>query len=234
MKKLYAFISALVAGILAAGFIGMAANFSDTWTVPTRRDYIHNEREWIAKMSVNHNAFVTHYNAMRTSVTTGYIPLPLANWREVDSSGDVSTLANHGGILASNSTPILSGITDATNKAQRITWAASNSDPIMFQVPMPPDFIYTNGLTFKSRIAGDGTTDTLSFTVSGYFNEGGTTADATTDGVLSTSYSSYDVTFALSDMTTDTETVTIILTPAAHTTNIMYMTAAWLEYTRNF
>ena len=75
----------------------------------------------------------------------GCIPLPLTGFRETDANAAVGNAAANGGILASDTTPVLG----ASSKSMRITWATGNVDPIAIQAPVPQDFDGTEDVTLR-------------------------------------------------------------------------------------
>jgi hypothetical protein len=228
------FIALLVAIGVMVVTIGISANFTKTYVVPTRRDYIKNDRQEIAELSYDFDALIAHYNALRTSVTYGTIDLPLTGWREVDATGDVGDATADGGILRSDTTPFLEAITGVTKKAQQVNWVASNNDPIMYQFSLPYDFKTSSDVIVDLRVASDGTTDAVAFHVYYFIDEDDATGDATGDTQTSTSYGSIEYTIPASDITIDTTGMTLILVPLAHTTDKVYLSRARLKYIRNF
>ena len=160
-----------------------------------------------------------------------FIGIPLNSWRET-SNFDVGAIAANGGILASDTTPILEAINAATNGCQRVNWASGEVDQIMVQVPLPPDIDVTADLVFHCRIASESTTDAVGFTVDTFFNEGDSKVSDSTATNQTATYAEKVATIAAADVPSGAQTITIGLTPAAHTTDKMYLTATWLEYTR--
>jgi len=75
---------------------------------------------------------------LSATLKTGFIPVSLASVREI-TTGAFINAAGNGGVLATDTTPILNTINGDTDGAWRLAWAASNSDAIGFQVPLPPD-----------------------------------------------------------------------------------------------
>lgn len=163
--------------------------------------------------------------------TQRFIPISLMQLREA-SNFDVANAAGNGGVLASDTTPILEGINDATDGCQRLKWAASNNDQVIFQVPLPPDLDDTKDLVLHFRIASAGTTNAVGFTVDSFFNEGDTKVTDTSQTNQTTDYLEKTATIAAADVPSGAQTLTVGLTPVAHTTDIMYLTAVWLEYQR--
>ena len=235
MKK---FIALLIGLIVILASIVLADSFTKTYNVPTRKDRVKNDREAIARLSTDFDALIAHYNLLRTSTTYGYVPIPLSSWREVDTSGDVGDATADGGVLRSDTTPIYkSHTTGGTYKAQTIQWAASNSDPIAVSIPIPGDLDTDASIDLLMDIGNDGTTDSQEPVISFYWNSYGTAIDVTTDALDTTTdtiFSAYNVTLGASDVTTDARSLTIIITPGAHTTNALYLSRTQLRYTRSF
>lgn len=161
----------------------------------------------------------------------GFVPIPLQSFREV-ASGVVGNAAANGGVLASDTTPILTSINAATDGCQKILWAASNNDVIAVSIPLPPDLNDAAAVVVHCRIVSAGTTDAVGFTVSGWFNEGDTKVDATSGTNQTTTWAEVTAEFGASDVPAGAQTMTIFLTPVAHTTDTMSLSACWLEYTQ--
>jgi hypothetical protein len=159
-----------------------------------------------------------------------FIPLKLTDFREVGSN-DIQNLAAHGGILAKDSTPILEYTNGDTDSALRLRWAASDSNPIVAAVPLPPNLNDAANLVVHFRAAMAGATDTPVIDCDSHFNEGDTKVEDASAAVTGTSFAEYTITIAAADVPAGAQTVTLELTPAAHTTDALYVTAIWLEYT---
>ena len=166
-----------------------------------------------------------------TTNAEGFIPVPLNVLREA-SGMDVGAIAVNGGILASDTTPILEAINGDTDGCQRLNWAASNGDDVIFSIPLPPDFDPTADLVLHSRIASASTTDAVGFTVVTYFNEGDTAVSDTSGTNQTATYGEVVTTIAAADIPAGAQNITVQLTPVAHTTDKMYLTAVWFEYTK--
>jgi hypothetical protein len=161
-----------------------------------------------------------------------YIPIPLMSLKET-TNFDVGAIAANGGVLASDTTPILSAINDATDGCQRVTWAASNNDQVTFQVALPPDLDTSADVVIHFRTASGGTTDAVGFTVDSFFNEGDTKVTDTSETNQTTSYAEKIATIANADIPSGAQTLTVGLTPVAHTTDTLNLTAIWIEYKRS-
>ncbi len=159
-----------------------------------------------------------------------FIAIPLMWLREL-ASGAIGNIAANGGLLASDTTPILNTVNGDTDGALRVSWAASNSDPIGFQVPLPPDLDTDADLLIKMRAASAGATDTPVFSADSYFNEGDTKVEDDSDAV-SDAYAEKTITIAAADVPAGAQTLSVELTPGAHTTDALYLTALWIEYKR--
>ncbi|MDD5774372.1 MAG: DUF2190 family protein [Candidatus Omnitrophica bacterium] len=159
----------------------------------------------------------------------GFVPLSLMAFREAASMA-VGNAAANGGLLASDTTPILQPINGATDGCQEIVWAASNNDPIITTIALPPDLDDSADLVLHSRIVSGGTTDAVGFTVDTWFNENDTKVSDTSQTNQTATWAEKITTIAAADVPAGAQTVTISLTPVAHTTDTMAVSAVWLEY----
>lgn len=159
----------------------------------------------------------------------GFIPIPLTSFREASSMA-VGNIAANGGVLASDTTPILKPINGATDGCQTIEWASSNNDQIIVQVPLPPELDVTADLVLHTRIKSEGTDDAVGFDVDSWFNEGDTKVGDQSETNQTATWAEKITTIAHADIPAGAQTLTLGLTPVAHTTNKMYLSAAWLEY----
>ena len=163
--------------------------------------------------------------------TQAFIPIPLNTIREA-SSFAVGNASANGGVLASDTTPILGPINGGTDGCQVLTWAASNSDQVIFQTPLPPDLDDTADVVIHFRTKSAGTTNAVGFTVESFWDEGDTKISDPSETNQTTSWAEKIATIAAADVPTGAQTLTVGLTPAAHTTDIMYCSAVWIEYKR--
>ena len=143
----------------------------------------------------------------------------------------MGNIAANGGVLASDTTPVLSAINDATDGCQRVLWAASNSDQVIFQTALPPDLNDAANIVVHVRAAMAGVTDTPTITVDSFFDEGDTKVVDATGAITGATYAEYTATIAAADFPAS-QTLTVGLTPGAHTTDTLAVTAVWIEYTR--
>jgi hypothetical protein len=159
----------------------------------------------------------------------GFIPISLMQLREAATMA-VGNIAANGGLLASDTTPILQPINGATDGCQEVVWAASNNDVVIFQTPLPPNLDDTADLVLHARIRSGGTTDAVGFTVESWFNEGDTKVSDTSETNQTNTWAEKIATIGNADVPAGAQTLTIALTPAAHTTDNMQLSALWLEY----
>jgi hypothetical protein len=158
-----------------------------------------------------------------------FLPVPLTALREL-TTGAIPNAAGNGGLLASDTTPVLSSVNGDTDGALRVSWAASNSDAIGFQVPLPPDLDDTADVVIHVRAAMSGTTDTPVIDADSYFNEGDTKVEDASAAITGASYAEYTITIGAADVPAGAQTLSVEITPAAHTTDALYVTAVWIEY----
>lgn len=145
------------------------------------------------------------------------IVFSLNEFREVTSGGDVGNVAAIGGELASDTTPILRG--DAAESTE-IAWAASNSDIIAAQKNLPDEFDGSRDVKVDLITVSAGTTNAASFTVETSWDGGAVVADTAT-GAASTTPGTATATIAAADVPNKPFRVTLMLTPAAHTTDVV-------------
>jgi hypothetical protein len=146
------------------------------------------------------------------------------------SSMAVGAIAAACGVLGSDTTPILKPINGATDGCQNIEWVESNNDPVIFQVPLPPDLDDEADIVVHTRVKSAGTTDAVGFTVDSWFNEGDTKVVDTSETNQTATWAEKITTIAAADVPAGAQTLTVSLTPVAHTTDHMYLSAVWLEY----
>jgi hypothetical protein len=156
-------------------------------------------------------------------------PIMLNDLREVSSGSDVSNIAANGGLLASDTTPILRG--DAA-ESWEVSWAASNSDEIGFQISLPLDITGaalmdgTRNAYLVAEVYGAGTTNDATFTVNTSWDGGAQVVD-TLDDSASKAITRHRVvcTIAAADIPDSPKTVSIEMVLAAHTTDVLNLTS---------
>jgi hypothetical protein len=161
----------------------------------------------------------------------GFIPLALADAREVSSNATINAAGN-GGLLASDTTPILQRVNGATDKALRLNWAASNVDEITWSFAYPPDVDENSALEVHFLAAMAGATDTPTLTVGYFVGVGDTDAGGASAAVTGTTVAEYSVSVAAADVGAPPKVASVSLVPGTHGTDALYLYAAWIEYTR--
>ncbi len=161
----------------------------------------------------------------------GFYPLGIFNCRLLSTNAFLNTI--EAGTPDGNTAPSLQRVNAATDKKARLAWAASASDEIQF-----PDFIYppdlddTADVTVHVLAAMAGATDTPTLTIGYFEGVGDTDAGGATAAVTGTTVTEYSRTIAAADVGAHPKAASITLTPGAHTTDILYVYAAWVEYTK--
>jgi len=151
-----------------------------------------------------------------------FIPVPLTTLLETDGSNATA--------LTGSTTPILDMANGDTDSGLVLTWEASNSDAAIFQVPLPPDLDVSADLVIHLRGKMGGATDTPTIGSDAYVNEGDTKVEDVS-AALGAAYAEKTITIAAADIPAGAQTLTVELTPGAHTTDALYISAIWIEYT---
>ena len=168
---------------------------------------------------------------LSTTLKTGFVPVPLTGIREV-AANNLQNIAANGGLLATDTTPILEFTNGDTDSAWRMRWAAANVDPISFQVPLPPDIDEASNVTVHMLAAMGGAADTPVISADSYFNVGDTKVEDDSAAITGTTPAEYAITIAAADVPAGAQTMTVELTPGAHGTDTLLIYAVWVEYTR--
>lgn len=165
------------------------------------------------------------------TLATGSIQLPLSMAREIVSNA-IPNAAAIGGLLASDTTPILERVNGATDKKLRLRWAASNSDAIQFDFSYPPDLDDAAAVTVKFLAAMGGATDTPTVAVNYFEGVGDTNAGGNSAAVTGTTVAVYSRAIAAGDIGAAPNGASVEFVPGAHTTDTFLLYEAWIEYTR--
>lgn len=153
-------------------------------------------------------------------------PLSLNDFREVTSASDVGNIVANGGLLASDTTPILEGNTAET---QQINWAASNSDIIAAQTMLDYDFDGRQDVLVEMWV-NSGTTDAATFTLETGWDGGALVSTTVTDSAKSATTHRITAVIPASSIPDAASRLTLVLTPAAHTTNAIILEGIRLGY----
>ena len=92
---------------------------------------------------------------------------------------------------------------------------------------MPP----TKDFDLKVRASMGGATDTPTLAIASFFDEADTAIADTSEAITGTAYAEYKTTIASADIPKGARTLTMGITPGAHTTDTLIISAIWLEYT---
>jgi hypothetical protein len=168
------------------------------------------------------------YHAYRSVV-----PLSLHDWREVASTGAVGAIAANGGILASDTTPIMGA--EATSEAHSITWAAANADIIQASIALPEDVDGRDDILLDLWVltdnTGGGGIEAASFSVLTSWDNGAQVTDTATDSVPATTAHKITARIAAADIPDRPGFVNIQLVPGTHANDPTKLVAARLTYT---
>ncbi len=163
-----------------------------------------------------------NYHAFRSPIL-----FSLFDFREA-TAGDEGNIVANGGVLASDTTPALSGT--AATVSQQISWVAGNVDQVVLSKALPEDFDGRDDALLELWV-NSGSTDLASFTV--LSNWDGAAADVTdpaTDPAASATTHKITARIAASDIPDAPSFLSLGLTPAAHATNPIVLVAARLTY----
>lgn len=179
------------------------------------------------------NVWVTSGNNSYARVTSGVekktIPIPLGSLREVSSNNFINAAGN-GGLLATDTTPIIEFTNGDTDSAVRLRWAAANVDAVALQVPIPLDYDEATAITLRAVAAMGGAADTPVIDIDTFFDVGDTKVEDATGAITGTTVAAYTATIAAADIPAGAKTVSIELTPAAHGTDTLLLYSLELEY----
>lgn len=167
---------------------------------------------------------------LATTLKTGYIPIPLASFREVATNATINASGN-GGLLASDTTPIFERVNGATDKQLRIAWAATNVDEIVASFPYPPDLDDTANVTVNLLMLMGGSSDTPTVAVSYFEGIGDANAGGNTTA-LSNSIAQKTVTITAANIGAYPTMASIGIVPGTHGTDACYLLGAWVTYQR--
>ena len=167
---------------------------------------------------------------LATTLKTGFMPIPLASFREVATNATINASGN-GGLLASDTTPIFERVNAATDKQLRVNWAAGNVDEIVASFPYPPDLDDSAAVTVNLLMRMGGASDTPVVAVSYFEGVGDTNAGGNTTA-LSATVAQKTVTIAAGDVGAYPNMASIGIVPGTHATDAVWLYGAWIEYTR--
>lgn len=161
------------------------------------------------------------------------VSVPLTSLREVDSSGDVGDTTANGGVLSSNTTPILRG--DA-NECLEVHWAAANQDGVAFSQSLPVDLDDAADvlidLFVRTDNTGGGGVEAATFTVLTSWGGGAQVSDTATDGTPATDVHVVTATVAAADVPANPGFVSVQLVPGVHANDPVQLLGVRIRYQR--
>lgn len=149
------------------------------------------------------------------------VPVPLAEVFETDGT-NITPITNATG-------PKRDSANGDTDSQIVMTWVASNSDAVIFTTSVPPHVSAGDVATIYVRIKAGGTTDTPTLAADLYVNEGDTKVEFTSAAVSSV-YQDLSFHIGGSNMPANPKTLTCEITPGAHTTDTLVLSAIWVVY----
>lgn len=155
----------------------------------------------------------------------GYLNLALNAFRET-STGDVGDTTANGGVLSSNTSPVLEGV--AATAAQRLAWATGNVDAVTNSVALPADFDGTQDVLVQLIVAGD----VDGFNGGSVITNWGDGANIT-DAIVASNSSNIHIataTVAAADVNDTPYTMSLTIIPPAHATDTIYLYGARVRY----
>jgi len=166
-----------------------------------------------------------------------FIPLDICAFREI-SANAIQNLAAHGGILGSDSTPVLERVDGATDRALRIRWAADDVAEIAYPpIPLPPDLNPAANVIVHLMLARSGATDDCQIDVLALENGVGAYAADVEMGGKTAALATTNVTEATSVLSASgiaghPSLLNLSLLPDAHAADAIYLFGGWIEFTR--
>lgn len=163
-----------------------------------------------------------------TVASAGHVDIPLNCFRET-ASGDVGDTTANGGVLSSNTTPILEGA--GATGAQRINWATGNVDPISASISLPPDFDGTAACSVGLICASAGTTNDFDAVIITNWDGGADVSDTVVDTAATAVHAS-SATVAAADIPDAPLSVAVTITPPTHATDAFYLYGVRIRYNK--
>lgn len=160
------------------------------------------------------------------------VPIALDDLREISASGAVGNAAANGGVLASDTTPILGA--ETTTEMRAVIWAATNVDPVAVSIALPDDFDGSEDcyidLEVRTDNAGGGGIDAATFSVLSTWDNGTQVTDTATDSTPAETYHQVRATIAAADIPNAARTLSLQLVPAAHANDPTRLSGLRLVY----
>jgi hypothetical protein len=170
---------------------------------------------------------------LTTTLAKGIIQLPLDQWNIIAANA-IDSKANNAGLPAVDTTPLLERVNAATDKQQRLRWAAAGVSEIAFGgIISPPDLDNTQPVVFNMYAAMGGATDHPASAVSFFEGVGGSNIGGNLPAMAGgTTPAIYTLNCTAVATAAAPLPWSIGFTPAAHGADTLLVYAAWLTYTR--
>lgn len=208
-------------------FATTAARVAKVWDLTDRGAVSYDSEDGELYVTMSSGAGHATMRPLTNGTGQRSIPISLNDFRIVSSGGDVGNIAAIGGVLASDTVPILRG--DSAETVE-INWASSQSIIIGTQFDVPTDFDGRRDCAVQITGAS-GTTNSFDFTVETGWDGAALVSDSAV-GQQSASNHTATATIAAGDIPDKPTRCTLMLTPAAHTTNAFNMVQVrFLYYT---
>lgn len=166
--------------------------------------------------------------------TLGSVEIPLTAFREVSSAGAVGADAANGGVLSSETTPVLGAL--ATTEQMAIIFAATVVDIIGTSITLPNDFDGTANATLdlfvKTDNTGGGGIEAATYSVLTTWDNNSQVTDAATDGSPSETLHKVTATIAAADIPDAPNTLSIQLVHGTHANDPTHLLGVRLNYKR--
>jgi len=159
-----------------------------------------------------------------------FIPLDITALREITGN---EIPASPGGMLGSDSNPILARVNGATDKALRVEWVADDVAEVQFPpVPLPPDLDAAEDVILHFMVQRDTGTNGCQIDVDAYEGISDTKVEVATTALTTTNVTEVTATLGAGDIAGHPNFLSLTLTPQAHAADALYLYAAAIEYTR--
>lgn len=160
------------------------------------------------------------------------VDLSLNDFREVSSAGAVGDTTANGGLLSSDTTPVLGA--EATSEAQAIIWAAGNSDIVQTNLALPPDFSGEDDVLVELWVltdnAGGGGIEAGTFSVLSSWDNAAQVTDTATDSVPTTTAHKITARIAAADIPDRPSFVNLQLVLGTHANDPVHLLAGRISY----
>jgi hypothetical protein len=154
------------------------------------------------------------------------------SFRKADANNHVPNSAGNGGVLASDTTPLLRA--SLSSAMQEVRWSAGTADRILTSIPVPIDLDDTKDMFVELSVytdnSGGGAIDAATFSVWHSWDAAGAIEDVATDSSPSTAV--HTITATIDDVDAGAKSLSLVLIPTAHANDPVHLTGVRVRYTR--